>query len=272
MDIGRDNPKSGKGLLVIHATLCRMGTMSMTEVYRTLGYRVHHSVENPTKDPWARIEEAAEATWPFIPGAKPREPFNRADWDDLWGSHYDIIIDLGCLFTLQLIEAYPEAKVVVVQRDFDSWWPSFETILVNPTFSLFSEVLLFIGWHIMGSRAGQAMRKAHFGFFKAKNKEEINDHARDSYDEFFDTLRRIVPPERRLEYKLSDGWEPICEFLGKDIPEHPFPHLNGRKEHKDTHKKRIQKLFMDATIKLGLWGIAVGGILAAMRSTQPETI
>ncbi|KAI0897335.1 hypothetical protein F4806DRAFT_507839 [Annulohypoxylon nitens] len=227
MDIGRENPKSGKGLLVIHATLCRMGTMSMTEVYRTLGYRVHHSVENPTKDPWARIEEAAEATWPFIPGAKPREPFNRADWDDLWGSHYDIITDLGCLFTLQLIEAYPEAKVVVVQRDFDSWWPSFETILVNPTFSLFSEVLLFIGWHIMGSRAGQAMRKAHFGFFKAKNKEEINNHARDSYDEFFETLRRIVPQERRLEYKLSDGWEPICEFLGKDIPEHPFPHLNG---------------------------------------------
>jgi len=38
-----------------------------------------------------------------------------------------------------------------------------------------------------------------------------------------------------LVYYLCDGegWEPLCKFLGKPIPEHPFPHANrtGRPEH-----------------------------------------
>lgn len=35
--------------------------------------------------------------------------------------------------------------------------------------------------------------------------------------------------DRLLEYKLSDGWEPLCEFLGKPVPDQPFPHLNEKK-------------------------------------------
>ncbi|KAI6091377.1 hypothetical protein F4821DRAFT_281255 [Hypoxylon rubiginosum] len=256
--------KSGSGLLVVHAALCRMGTMSFAEAYRALGYRVHHGVDNPTKDPWVRIEEAAEATWPFIPGAKLREPFTRSDWDDLWGSHYDIITDLASPFALQLIEAYPEAKVVIVQRDFDSWWPSFEDELIHPTFSLFSEVVLFVAWYVMGVRAGQAMRKVHFGFFNARNRKEIEEHARDAYDRYYERLRAVVPPEKRLEFKLEDGWKPLCEFLGKDIPQIPFPHLNTRKEHMDGHSGRVREMFVNAAVKVAPWGLALGGIAAAV--------
>lgn len=263
-----DNPKSGDGLLVIHAALCRMGTMSLAEAYRTLGYKVHHGVDNPTKDPWVRIEEAAEATWPFVPGAKPRKPFTRADWDDLWGSHYDVITDLASPFALQLIEAYPQAKVVIVQRDFDSWWPSFQAELIHPTFSLFSEAVLFVAWYIMGVRAGQAMRKVHFGFFEATNRKEIEDNARDAYDRHYEKLREMVPSEKRLEFKLTDGWNPLCEFLEKDVPKVPFPHLNSRQEHMEGHLERVKKMFMDAAVKVGPWGLAIGVIAAAMRYAQ----
>ena len=27
-------------------------------------------------------------------------------------------------------------------------------------------------------------------------------------------------------YKVSDGWEPLCRFLEKDVPDCPFPHKN----------------------------------------------
>ena len=27
-------------------------------------------------------------------------------------------------------------------------------------------------------------------------------------------------------YKAPDGWEPLCRFLGKDVPDCPFPHKN----------------------------------------------
>ena len=38
----------------------------------------------------------------------------------------------------------------------------------------------------------------------------------------------MVPEgERRLEYRLSDGWAPLCQFLGCDVPQDtPFPRVN----------------------------------------------
>ena len=30
--------------------------------------------------------------------------------------------------------------------------------------------------------------------------------------------RRLVPPERRLEYSVEQGWGPLCEFLEVGVP------------------------------------------------------
>lgn len=40
-------------------------------------------------------------------------------------------------------------------------------------------------------------------------------------------IRGLVPPDRLLEWSVEDGWEPLCKFLGKDVPDEPFPHLNA---------------------------------------------
>ncbi len=39
-------------------------------------------------------------------------------------------------------------------------------------------------------------------------------------------IRKVVPKERLLEMDLQDGWEPLCKFLGKPIPDEPFPRSN----------------------------------------------
>lgn len=26
---------------------------------------------------------------------------------------------------------------------------------------------------------------------------------------------------------MEDGWEPLCRFLGKEVPDEPFPHANA---------------------------------------------
>lgn len=38
-------------------------------------------------------------------------------------------------------------------------------------------------------------------------------------------------PDRLLEYKLGSGWEPLCKFLGKPVPDVPFPHVNESATH-----------------------------------------
>lgn len=40
-------------------------------------------------------------------------------------------------------------------------------------------------------------------------------------------VRAVVPKDRLLEFKSEDGWEPLCHFLQKPIPEStPYPHVN----------------------------------------------
>lgn len=216
------------GLQVIHAGLYRTGTMSIAHAYERLGYRTHHvSTVNPTKTPWVSIEHAAEATWPSVPGVAPgRHKPTRADWDAAWTGDYDVVTDILSPFVPQLIEAYPDALVVVVQRDFDAWWASMQSTIFVFLDEPAAGVNRFIGG-LLGIRGGHAMRKILLGFFDVKNKQEITrEVARAKYAAYYAKVREMVPPERRLEYRLGDGWEPLCAFLGKDVPDEPFPRLN----------------------------------------------
>lgn len=80
---------SDDGLLVIHVALFRMATRSLAHAYRLLGYKVHHAHDADNLlygNPWPLIEEAAEATWPDVPNARPRPRFTRRDWDRIWGA------------------------------------------------------------------------------------------------------------------------------------------------------------------------------------------
>ena len=36
----------------------------------------------------------------------------------------------------------------------------------------------------------------------------------------------MIPPERLLIHDAKNGWEPLCEFLGKPVPDTPYPRSN----------------------------------------------
>ena len=45
-------------------------------------------------------------------------------------------------------------------------------------------------------------------------------------------VKRTIPPDRLLVYEVSQGWEPLCNFLGVPVPATPFPRVNSRDEMK----------------------------------------
>jgi len=237
---------SSDGLKIINVGLFRMGTKSMAHAYQILGFRTHHGLlEDVFDTPWTRIEEAAEATWPSVPGGQARRPFERADWDELWGSEYEAVTDLASPFALNLIKAYPEAKVVVVQREFDSWWNSFQqqildSVMMPPPMDAIGS---FIFSYILKNRAPHAMKKVVLGLFGARTKEECAANARRVYDAYYQEVRELVPAERRLEYRLGDGWEPLCRFLGVDVPKVDFPRVNDRHAHQAVTKSRLRQVY-----------------------------
>lgn len=254
-----EHRRSADGLKIINASLFRMGTKSMAEAYKILGYNTHHALDNSLSLPWPLIERAAEAKWPHTPGARPTKSLTKADWDAIWGS-YDAVTDLASPFAADLAQVYPEAKVVIVQRDFETWWPSFTSEILGWRFFTGAEFLNYI-LQVFHVRSGSALGKVYLGLFDARNVEEIHQKARITYERYFDAVREAVPSERRLEYKLGSGWQPLCDFLGKDIPDMPFPRVNDRGQHSAEAWATFREVFLGIAYKAAAW--VVGAIAIA---------
>ena len=58
---------------------------------------------------------------------------------------------------------------------------------------------------------------------------EERDYAIQVFEEHIAEVKRVVPPDRLLVFSVKEGWEPLCVFLGVEIPDEPFPHVNDRK-------------------------------------------
>ena len=56
------------------------------------------------------------------------------------------------------------------------------------------------------------------------------EHAISVYERHNEEVKRSVPEEKLLVYEVKEGWEPLCRFLGKEVPDEPFPRVNDRVE------------------------------------------
>ncbi|OAA71663.1 hypothetical protein LEL_08898 [Akanthomyces lecanii RCEF 1005] len=229
-----------------------------------IGYKTHHGIEDILGNPWVGIERAVEGTWPDIPDGKSRSRFTRQDWDALWGNEYDIVTDLACPFTDQLITAYPQAKIVIVQRDFDSWWKSYQAAVLDNIFPRRQWLAVWLIRNVLRSRAADAMIKINYGLFGARNLADIKANARKTYDEYYRNIREKIPAERRLEYTMGDGWEPLCSFLGKEVPDVPFPRLNDSAYRNKSQRDGEYMVFLTSAKKLAWLAVAVATIGTAL--------
>lgn len=73
-----------------------------------------------------------------------------------------------------------------------------------------------------------------------------------------DRVKQLVPPERLLIMELGQGWEPLCQFLGKPVPDEPFPRANDSNAAAKTYEDIVGKLRL-----IWLMGIASVFTLAA---------
>ncbi len=52
----------------------------------------------------------------------------------------------------------------------------------------------------------------------------------DAYERHNAAVRQGVSADRLLEWSPTDGWAPICDRLGLDVPTEPFPITNTTDE------------------------------------------
>ena len=49
-----------------------------------------------------------------------------------------------------------------------------------------------------------------------------------------------APRRRLVAYRPGDGWEPLCDALGLDVPDEPYPHVNSTAEFQERRRVRLE--------------------------------
>ena len=249
-------------LSVINAGVSRTGTLSMTEAFRILGYAEPYHFTSifancRDADMWA---DALNAKY-FGKG----KPFGRKEFDQLLG-HTSAVSDTPCfVMWKELTDAYPDAKVVLTQRDEEKWLVSCRALIegtLNPV-TRYGFRYLDPFWMGRILRVGLDWTEGWFGVQGNMTVETCMANARQKYREHYRDVKACVPKERLLEYELGSGWVPLCQFLGKPVPSVPFPHVNEAKM-----LDAAFGAFAGRALKNSLFNITVvvgvGSILAAM--------
>lgn len=218
--------KPHREMKVLALGLPRTGTMSICDALTILGYKdVYHGIKSVSSNAdWVSFSRASDASFPVLP-TYTGKPFTREEWDELFGAS-EAVTDVAGIYAKPLIETYPEAKVILVIRDFDRWFKSIDDGLLKNLWGPIPEFLITYIEPLNGTCAGISVRKMLLGMFDSRTVEECRQNARKTYDRHHQQIQEMVPQENLLIYKMGEGWEPICEFLGKPVPDVEFPWSN----------------------------------------------
>lgn len=234
-------------LRVIGAGLPRTGTTSMKAALERLGYApCYHMAEVMTHpdhvDRWLSVTSGEVST--------------RAQWDDVFAGGYQATQDWPASHYYQeLAEAYPEAKVLLTVRDPRTWHSSMRMLMSGPaelrrtqndaipepmrqiaeTMQKLAPAMDVISRHYFGP-------DWHFG-------DDLTDEdaAVAVYERHVAAVRSSIPADRLLEFDVREGWEPLCAFLGVEVPDdEPFPHLNDG----DSMQKTLEQIAAGGPVSL----------------------
>ena len=188
-------------LQVIGAGLPRTGTWSQKVALEQLGfgpcYHMSEALEQPNH--WALWETAAAG------GA--------VDWHALfegWGSTTDAP---GCNHYRELAAVYPDAKVVLSVRDPEKWFASTQNTILTPGVAAMHTARGTIG-----------MVEAHGWGTDPRLRDKA--YMLDRFQRHRDEVIATIPAERLLVFDTAEGWAPLCKFLGRPVPDTPFPRIN----------------------------------------------
>lgn len=171
-----------------------------------------------------------------------------AIWEEVFAGQTATVDWPGGYFWRELLEAYPDAKVLLSVRDPEKWERSFrETIVglshgealmrllasargkVDPQWARYLELVDRMFWGPQGSFSDGFAEPAQLIEQMERHNEEVG---------------RGVPSDRLLVWEVGEGWEPLCGFLGVPVPDGPLPHENDR----DTFLERVCGGAIDALV------------------------
>lgn len=232
-------------LEVIGAGYGRTGTMSTYAALKQLGLPCYHMIEvimnkaNKTHlDFWRKVANSP-------PGAQ-------SDWEQVLSQYTAAVDNPTCCVWRELMAAYPQAKVLLTlhPRRPEAWYEStMDTIYFTENVWQFKVLEWFTPF---GRKFGDMSRKL---IWQRMLNGTMEDRAKAiaQYKQHIEDVKATVPPEKLLIFTVTEGWKPLCKFLGMPIPATPFPNVNDRAE----VKKIIADITKGAYVILGVGAVVL---------------
>jgi len=236
------NPEE-EGLLVIGAGLSRTGTLSTRmALQHLLGAPCYHGSVPVVEQiehlqPWIDMFEAGklepETAKRLLKGCK-----GGVDWP------------VFCWYK-ELTEIYPNAKVLLTVRDPHAWFHS-QKFMSDTIHGLVAHAPYSWFFSLVGAgKFAENMRKRSLLGIRGKMNRALlagEEASVKFYEEHTEEVKTSVPSEKLLVFSVKEGWEPLCRFLGLQVPSIPFPNINDR--------KAVQRLSL--VLKVIIWIVVVG--------------
>jgi hypothetical protein len=238
-------PQEGKKLQVIGAGLSRTGTTSFGHALSVLlDGPVYHGGTQLLSSPESHINQ-----WIRVFEHTPTK--NEADRKFVLQNTTELLdgyvgctdLPSNCLVE-ELMEIYPDAKVICTVRDPDKWWASLAPIVEKGNLTVLSWILAPLPTLRRFRRYHDVLDEGKLGdlYFKPG---EPQRPTRAMYERHIEHLKKVVPKEKLFFFDVRDGWEPLCAILNKPVPkDEPFPKMNDAQAIEEFMKRSVQRGLM----------------------------
>lgn len=210
---------------VIVCSLSRTGTASMQEALKILGMPAYHSANmmagrKEGLEHWTRAIDAKYGDDDDDTKAQKATALGRQAFDEILGEHMAVVDLPGSLFAPELAELYPDAKVIVLNRDVDAWFVSCRKAWPFRFSSFGIRVLTWVMyWDAKVLAIRTYLLKLHSAAWRFEwPDDDAETKAKKFFHDYYDECRERIPTDRRMEFSVQEGWAPLCRYLNVEVP------------------------------------------------------
>jgi hypothetical protein len=197
-------------LQVIGAGWGRTGTLTLKTALEELGFAPCHHMHEVLAHPEQAFFWQRAATGEAV------------EWEEIFAAYQACVDWPSCHFYRQLAARYPDAKVILTERDERQWYESISNTILKSIAAV--------------AASNDPARQAWFSFVTTiiSDQSFANDFSeanmRAAYRRHNAAVRETIPADRLLVFNVAEGWPPLCRFLGVNQPVTSFPRTNSREE------------------------------------------